>query len=125
MQFSDPAGRKKAPRFVCSVHDRVRVDRKYLTDYNPDDARAFEAENIKRICRWIARRYVRAAFPNAFNDRVKSALDALTDRKTELNKQSDLFTGIYLRVGEAELRPDEDYESHHLGRNATARLRQP
>ncbi len=110
IQFGDPHGGKNAPRFVCSIHDRVLLDRRYLTDHRPDDSRAFEAENVRRLCRWVSRRYVRAAFPNEFNKRVKSALDALTDRRTELNRKSDLFTGVYVRVSETELEPAEDYE---------------
>ncbi|MDA1014343.1 MAG: hypothetical protein O3A00_07805 [Planctomycetota bacterium] len=110
IQFSDPHGGKKAPRFVCSIHDRVLVDRKYLTDTQPDESRAFDAENVKRIRHWISRRYVRASFPGSFNDRVKSSLDALAKRKTELDMQRGLFTGIYVRVSEAELEPDGDYE---------------
>lgn len=81
-----------------------------MIDDKPDGERAFEAENVKRLCRWISRRYVRAAFPNEFNIRVKSSLDALAKRKKDLDKQRDLFTGIYLRVSERELESDEDYE---------------
>lgn len=110
MQFTDPHGGKKAPRFVCSIHDRVLVDRRYLLDEKPDNSRAFEAENVRRLCRWVSRRYIRAAFPDAFNSRVKSVLDGLTEPKTDLSKQSDLITGVYLRVSERELEPDEDYE---------------
>lgn len=109
MQFSDPHGGTNAPRFVCSIHERVLVDRRYLTDHEPDDTRTFEPENVKRIRHWIARRYVRASFPSEFNDRVNPAIKSLTARKSNLNKQSDLLTGIYLRVSEGELLPDEDY----------------
>jgi hypothetical protein len=110
MQFNDPPGLNGGTRFVCSVHDRVRIDRQYLQNQKPDHDREFNKENVKRICHWISRRYVRAAFPDAFNDRVKPSLDSLTDKKSQLNKMSDLLTGVYIRVSEAELEIDEDYE---------------
>ena len=109
IQFSDPHGSKDSIRFVCSVHDRVWIDRRYLDDSRPDQNRSFSRENIKRICHWISRRYVRAAFPDEFNLRVKSALDALTEKKSDLSKQGDLLTGVYIRVSEKELDPGEDY----------------
>jgi hypothetical protein len=110
MQFRDPPGEMIPQRFVCSVQDRVLIDRRYLSDAKPDQRREFDRENVKRICHWISRRYVRAAFPDAFNDRVKSALDSLTDRKGQLSKQSDLLTGVYVRVAEEELETDNSYE---------------
>ena len=110
IQFSDPPGDKKSPKFVSCIHDRSWIDRKYLIDYKPDQDRIFDPENIRRLCRWIARRYVRAAFPDEFNNRVKGSLDALTKRKSELNKNSELLSGIYMRVPDGELPPGKDYE---------------
>lgn len=110
LQFSDPPDQRKH-RFVCSVHDRVRIDRMYLIDRKPELSRTFDRENVRRICHWISRRYVRAAFPDAFNDRVRPELNPLKDKKNSvLYKQSDLLTGIYMLVTEAELGPDEDYK---------------
>lgn len=109
LQFSDPPD-EKTHRFACSIHDRVQIDRKYLSDFRPDANRAIDRENVRRICLWVARRYVRAAFPDAFNERVESAVDSLTKKSSELYKQSDLLSGIYLLVTEAELGPDEDYK---------------
>jgi len=109
IQFSDPYGDKNAIRFVCSVHDRVWVDRHYLEDSCPDQVRGLSQENIKRICHWISRRYVRAAFPDEFNRRVKSSLDSLTEKKSDLNQRGDLLTGVYMLLSEKELDQDEDY----------------
>ncbi len=109
LQFSDPPD-QKTQRFVCSVHDRVQIDRKYLTDCKPDPSRTFDRENVRRVCLWIARRYVRAAFPDAFNERAKPTLDSLKKKSSDLYKQSDLLTGIYMLLTEAELGPDEDYK---------------
>lgn len=108
IQFSDPPTERKH-RYVSSVHDRMRIDRTYLADCRPDPTRTFDRENVSRVCRWITRRYVRAAFPDAFNERAKRALESLTKKTSELSKEGDLLTGIYMLVTEAELRPDEDY----------------
>jgi hypothetical protein len=111
MLFSDPPGEKNSPQFVCSVHERVCIDRKYLVDSEPDQARELDKEHVKRICHWVARRYVRAAFPDTFNNRVKPALDSLAKhRSNPFSKQSDLMTGVYVRVTESELEAHEDYE---------------
>lgn len=109
MQFDDPPGSKNQHRFVCSVHHRVWIDRRYLEDFTPDDTRQFSRENVRRICLWVSRRYVRAAFPDEFNNRIKEAMDALTKRNTVLDKQSVLLTGVYIRVSEEELAEDEEY----------------
>lgn len=110
IQFSDPHGDKDAKRFVCSVHDRVWIDRRYLEDSCPDHDRAISRESVKRLCHWVSRRYVRAAFPDEFNRRAKSALDQLTEKKSDLNRGNDLLTGVYmLLVSERELEQGETY----------------
>jgi len=109
--FSDPPDEKPSHRFKCIVHDRVRIDRRYLAYFSPDPHRSFAAENIRRLIHWIARRYVRAAFPDEFNNRIQSSLQKLARKKSSsLVKYSDLLTGIYLYVPEGELEPEEVYE---------------
>lgn len=109
IQFSDPYGDKDATRFVCSVHDRVWIDRRYLEDSCPDQDRAISRECVKRLCHWVSRRYVRAAFPDEFNRRVKPALDKLMEKKSNLSRSSDLLTGVYMLVSDRELERDETY----------------
>jgi hypothetical protein len=103
IQFSDPHGDKHANKFVCSVHSRVWIDRRYLEDSCPDHERAISRESVRRLCHWISRRYVRAAFPDEFNRRTKAALDQLAEKKSALSRGSDLLKGVYMLVSETEL----------------------
>ena len=109
LQFSDPPD-TKSQRFITSIHDRVLIDRRYLVDENPDRARTFHRENVRRVCLWVSRRYVRAAFPDEFNFRTKDVLGSLKKKNSSLYKQSHLLTGIYTLVTEDELGPEDEYD---------------
>lgn len=92
--------------YEASVHDRVLVPRHCLIGHKPDRARVVDPEILKRLCRWIAGRYTRAAFPNAFNDRVQPAVDEL---RSLFKSKGHLLTGVYLLVIDAELPEGDDY----------------
>ncbi len=109
--FRDPLTDKSSPKLTCSIHDRVLIDRKYLVSHRPSSDLSLAPENARRICHLIAQRYVRAAFPDAFNNRVKKSLDSQRTRKSgALYKNSDLLTGIYMRVSEEELPDEQPYK---------------
>ena len=109
MQFTNPPNGKSPQIYVCSIHDRVRIDRSYLTQGKPDSEREIDPENVRRVCRWISRRYVRAAFPDQFNERAKAVLDRLAERKSDLDKHGELLTGVYIWVEDVELPIESPY----------------
>jgi hypothetical protein len=53
---------------------------------------------------------VRAAFPDAFNDRAKTSLDKLTDRGSSVAKSEDLISGVYFLMTDQELPDNQAYE---------------
>jgi hypothetical protein len=56
-----------------SIQDRHWLPRQFLTDFDPDGAFALPRDDVRRLTLWLARRYRRPAFPDAFVDRAKDA----------------------------------------------------
>lgn len=57
----------------ASIHDRGWLARERLANLSPDPRRTL-APGVRRIlAQWVAKRYVRSGFPDAFNDRLKHA----------------------------------------------------
>lgn len=84
-----------------SIHDRFRVRKEDMANFTPDKRTRLEAQDVRLLKGWIARRYTRPAFPDAFNRRLASI-----DRRLEtLFKSQDgrIVTGIFVEV------PDEEY----------------
>lgn len=104
-QFVDHGGPPVV--FETSVHDRARVPRNLLIGYQPNAAMKVDDETRSRLCRWIAARYVRAAFPDAFNDRIAPAV---TQLRTAFKSDGENLTGIYLILVDEELPQTEDYQ---------------
>jgi len=90
-----------------SVHDRIRVPRRLLLGHAPDSTRVLDPQNIRRLALWLARRYVRAAFPDAFVARIRPAVDRL---RTRLKREGSLLTAIYILVADEELPDSVPYE---------------
>jgi hypothetical protein len=69
--------------------------------------RALRAEAILLIGKFAAKRYLRAAFPDAFNTRLKPAQAAI---QKILKRSGELLEGIYLRLKtDEELAEGTDY----------------
>ncbi len=58
-------------RLEFAIKDRYFVDRALLVDHQP--AERLDETDTRLIANWIAKRYVRSAFPDAFNDRITGA----------------------------------------------------
>ncbi|MBM4090961.1 MAG: hypothetical protein FJ276_16290, partial [Planctomycetes bacterium] len=92
--------------YEVSVHDRVLVPRDRLLGYKPDSARAIDDETRSRLCRWVAARYTRSAFPDSFNERVGPAVEQI---RPLFKRAGHLLTGVYLLVVDDELPEGESY----------------
>ncbi len=93
--------------YEISIHDRFRVEKKSLTGLVPEESRWLEERHRKLVCGWIAKRYDRPAFPDAFNrrlDQVEKKLEKLF--KSEL---SDHVSGIYIAGADREQVANEPY----------------
>jgi hypothetical protein len=92
----------------CRVHDRWTVPRVLLVQEAP---RLCLADKERRlIAEWLAKRYIRAAFPTAFDLRWRAKLK---DWQQLLKKHSDWLQGVYLRLNTLdELPHDSPYKCH-------------
>lgn len=87
--------------------DRLFVDRAELADRMPDDARVVLQADLDLLVTWLAQRYVRAAFPDDFNN----LLDATRSKQKKLHARlSPDVSGLYARLNpDRELLEGERY----------------
>jgi len=92
-----------------SVHDRFRIEKHDLAAHAPSTTITLDREVTSQLAKWIAKRYTRVAWPDAFNERM-----ATVDDKLERLFKSDngkVITGIWLMLDpvDEELAEDRDY----------------
>jgi hypothetical protein len=92
--------------FEIDINDRYRAPRQILLGGLPEQR--LDAKLTEAVCRWVAKRYTRAAFPDEFNRRTDAAKDSLADL---FKKQGDLILSIHIRIEpeDTELPEGEDY----------------
>ena len=97
-----PLQRRAAePMWVeCRAHARVLLAREHLVELVPDDEHFFLREDCEILVRWLAQRYQRVAFPDAFNAMLASA--EKKRKKLHLSLAPDI-SGLFV-----ELSPDRD-----------------
>ena len=88
------------------IHDRHRLQREMLCSYRPQEDLELDAESIRQLRSWLARRYKRAAFADELNNRIKTVESKISKK---LKSAADL-TGIYVLVTDDELEAGQDYE---------------
>jgi hypothetical protein len=94
--------------YTANIDNRIRIDRKLLADVEPDDARRLDDDDRTTLPRWLTKRYDRAAFPDAFNNRVKTASSKI---KRRLKTGGVHITGIWIGLQtERELPDDQEYD---------------
>ena len=93
--------------FQLDIRDRCVVSRKLLCSWTPEEQ--LLPESIGRIRLWISNRYVRAAFPDAFNARLANSQKKLF-RKLKKNKDQANIDSIYVFVSDDEKAEGEEYE---------------
>jgi hypothetical protein len=90
------------------VHERWSMPRELLASEAPH--RVLDDKTRRLIAEWLAKRYIRAAFPTAFDARWRSKMKDWTGL---LEAQSQWVQGIYLRLStQAELGNDTPYKVH-------------
>lgn len=88
------------------VHDRWTVPREMLASEAPP--RVLDDKPRRLIAEWLAKRYIRAAFPGAFDARWRSKMK---DWTTLIEKHSQWVQGVYLRLNTLkELVVDQPYK---------------
>lgn len=92
----------------CGVHDRWTIPRDLLMQESP--ARCLPDKERRLVAEWLAKRYIRAAFPTAFDLRWRSKQK---EWQTLLRKHSEWTQGVYLRLSTLdELPANVRYQCH-------------
>ena len=92
----------------CVAHDRWAIPRDLLMQGVP--ANSLPEKGCRLVAEWLAKRYIRAAFPTAFDQRWRSKLK---DWQKLLKKHSEWLQGVYLRLSSLdELPVDAPYRCH-------------
>ena len=99
---------ESGPWLHVSIHDRFRVGKETLIGIEVDQEIRLEPDDARLLSRWIAKRYTRPAFPDAFNARLDAA-----DRRLEKlykSREGEIVTGVFLDVADDEIVDDVPYE---------------
>jgi len=92
----------------CKVHERWTVPRHILMQEAPMGCLPDKERRL--VAEWLAKRYIRAAFPTAFDLRWRAKLK---DWQKLLKRHSEWLQGVYLRVSTlAELPDGTPYQCH-------------
>lgn len=97
------------------IHSKGRalVPRHVLAAIDPDVSLVVPESSVRVLQRWIINRVVRAAFPDAFNERTRKARGKLEDR---LKKAGTHLLGLYVSLSSwDELGNDEVYGVDFVG----------
>jgi len=90
-----------------SIHDRFRIRKDALLALTPDETLQLSGPDVQLLSRWIAKRYTRPAFPDEFNERLRSVDKRL--EKLMKGQTAQPVTGIFLDVVDQELPDGEPY----------------
>ena len=92
----------------CVAHDRWTIPRVLLLGESP--ARCLPDQERRLVAEWLAKRYIRAAFPMVFDQRWRSKQ---RDWQGLLKKYSEWMQGVYLRLSTLdELPANAPYQCH-------------
>jgi hypothetical protein len=91
-----------------SVHGRWVLPRQLLMKEEP--SHLLPVKERRLIAEWLAKRYIRSAFPTAFDLRWRSKLK---EWQKLLRRHSEWLQGVYLRLSTMDELPDtEPYQCH-------------
>lgn len=86
---------KRELGYEALIRDRFNVPRPLLADFGPDTDRALPDIDYNDLIAWIVARYRRDAFPDAFNERVRVAIE---QRIKPILKKSPKIKALYLNL---------------------------
>ena len=92
----------------CNIHERWTIPRQLLANESP--LSGLTGKSLRTLVEWLARRYIRAAFPNAFDRRWKTKVK---EWEALLRRNSQWIQGVFLRLDTlAELPDGQPYRCH-------------
>jgi hypothetical protein len=99
-------------KFEISIHDRFMVKKKNIAKQKLETSNSkLSADNVKIIKKWVARRYTRSAFPDAFNSRLSKSKGYQRIATKEI---SEHVSHVFFEVEEVELSSDQNYNLNVL-----------
>lgn len=121
MQVAADDGDGGRTMLSVKVHERWSIPRELLASEAPH--RLLDNKTRRLIAEWLAKRYIRAAFPTAFDGRWRSKMK---EWSALLEGESRWVQGIYLRLDtQAELGDDKAYKVHLIVAVPATRTRDP
>lgn len=100
------------PDVVLSAHaidDRYVIPRQLFLNQQPDTVRRLKPSAINHVQQWYALRYTRAAWPDAFNNRIdKKSREKLLDAMALLSTD-DVEVRVSIAEKDSELNDDQSY----------------
>lgn len=87
---------------------RIQIPRKELAATAPDGTISLKSDKLRILIEWVAERYTRTAFPDAFVNRINAVDEKL---KKLVKNHSSLFWRLLIRIEpSSELQESENYE---------------
>lgn len=77
------------------IHEKYFLPREHLVTLIPEENISLESESLEILIRWLANRYTRTAFPDAFNLRVRNVVPKI---KTILKQYGNNTYGLFVRL---------------------------
>ena len=90
------------------ARDRETIPRLYLCRFQPGEV-SLSRESVRLLARWVSRKYFRAAFPDAFNNRIGRKTDQ--NIKKLFQNSPGHFQEIHIKITSEELPADQDYNA--------------
>lgn len=101
-------GPKSNSHYQCHAAKCYKISRNFLESVTPDSNFTINSDSLDVLKHWLANRYIRAAFPDTFNNRIFSARDKI---EKILKRHGRDITGIYVAISPFdELLSDQPYK---------------
>lgn len=108
LEANDAAGNPVV--LSVKVHERWPVPRELLSSEAP--ACLLDSKTRRLVAEWLAKRYIRAAFPTAFDARWRTKMKEWTSL---LEKESQWVQGVYMLLNtQNELTDDKSYRADFI-----------
>jgi hypothetical protein len=100
-------------RYEALAHERFSTRRNVLEEQIAEESLILPDQLRDQVADWLAKRYIRPAFPDTFNERTKGARKLA---KEALNKAHEFFQRILIKVHpKKELLAGQPYEVFIIG----------
>lgn len=107
----DCAGCEECIELVST--NKAQIEKERLARYFPDDRYSTSHERLAMLRNWLAARYRRPSFPDAFNDRMRET-GAAKELAKVLAKHGASISFVFFDLGDKRNTECDDHETYHL-----------